>query len=337
MAKKQRRDFAVRLMEHLVVPTFVLDETGHVLIWNKSCERLTGVQASEVVGTKLHWKGLYLEPRPCLADLVLRNASSEIDKLYAVDCSSDPDRGILSAENWCYLPIAGGARYLAFDAGPIHDEDGKLIAVVETLRDITVQKEAQDKLEILARQDSLTGIPNRRLFDEYLEGEWRIAASTQHPLSLLMLDIDDFKIYNDTLGHLAGDNCLRTIAALLTEETRRDRDVCARYGGEEFAVILPQTNLIGAIAVANRISRSVDAAKILNPGLGQDRWLTLSIGVATSGIDCGPQSTTEMIAAADAALYAAKEAGRACVRWPVELSPASHGQSFRQIDDLSTS
>ncbi|NDW07259.1 sensor domain-containing diguanylate cyclase [Jiella pacifica] len=321
-AKKHHSDFAVRLMEHLVVPTFVLDQTGHVIIWNKSCERLTGIAAADVIGTKRHWTGFYTEERPCLADLVIAHGGSQIPSLYTVDCSTDPDRDIFSAENWCHLPIVAGLRYLAIDAGPIHDEDGKLIAVVETLRDITVQKEAQDKLEVLARQDSLTGIPNRRLFDEYLEAEWQIATGTNHPLALLMIDIDHFKAYNDTLGHLAGDHCLKRIAELISAQTRRECDVCARYGGEEFAVILPRTDLAGAVAVAKRIARAVSLARIRNPGLGPTSKLTMSIGASAYDADNRPISPDELLRSADAALYAAKQSGRACVRTPSSLRAA---------------
>ncbi|MBO0902497.1 diguanylate cyclase [Jiella sonneratiae] len=313
-ARKNQSDFAVRLMQHLVVPTFVLDKTGHVIIWNKACERLTGIRAEDVIGTRRHWTGFYTEERPCLADLVIAHAAADIASLYTVDCSSEPDRGILSAENWCHLPIVGGLRYLAIDAGPIHDEAGELIAVVETLRDITVQKEAQDKLEVLVRQDSLTGIPNRRLFDEYLQGEWQIATGTARPLALLMIDIDHFKVYNDTLGHVAGDQCLKRIAELISAETRRECDVCARYGGEEFAVILPRTDLPGAVAVAKRIARAVAHARIPNPGLGPRGRLTMSIGAAAFDPENRPASPDDLLAAADAALYAAKQSGRACVR-----------------------
>ncbi|WP_245197668.1 sensor domain-containing diguanylate cyclase [Jiella mangrovi] len=303
-------------MEHLVVPTFVLDETGRVIIWNRSCERLTGISAGDVIGTKDHWQGFYTEERPCLADLVIGNAAEEIADLYSVDCSSDPARGIFSAENWCHLPVVGGQRYLAIDAGPIKDEDGRLIAVVETLRDITVQKMAQEKLEVLARQDPLTGIANRRMFDEYLETEWLASTAVGHSMALLMMDIDHFKAYNDTLGHLAGDSCLQRIAHLVTNETRRDCDMCARYGGEEFAIILPRTNLAGAVAVAKRISMAVALAAIPNPGAGRGAKLTLSIGVSAFDGDNRPNSPTDLLNAADLALYAAKQSGRACVCTP---------------------
>ncbi|MCQ0987323.1 sensor domain-containing diguanylate cyclase [Jiella marina] len=299
-------------MEHLVVPTFVLDHTGKVIIWNKACERLTGVPADTVIGTSLHWMGFYKEERVCLADLVLHSDLSSIDEFYAVNLSTAANNGIVSAENWCRFPKTDAERYLAIDAGPIFDDNGQLIAVVETLRDITEQKEAQEKLEILARQDSLTGLANRRLFDEHLVAEWQLAAGTEQALSLLMIDIDHFKPYNDTLGHLAGDVCLKRIAGIISAEIRREGDLCARYGGEEFAVILPRTNREGAVKVSERIIAAIRAARIPNPGIGKAGRITLSVGVASWQED--QESCADLLADADTALYAAKQAGRSCVR-----------------------
>lgn len=138
--------FAITLMEHLVVATFVLDTEGKVLIWNKACERLTGIMAEEVVGTRNHWWGFYDEPRECLADLVLRNDWQTIDKLYTTfEDPSTPAHGV-HAENWCVMPRRGKRHYLSVNAGPVFDEAGKLIAVVETLIDITEKKLAETKV-----------------------------------------------------------------------------------------------------------------------------------------------------------------------------------------------
>src|SRR4051794_20973385 len=104
--------FAVLLMEHLVVPTFVLDAQGHVLIWNRACERLTGVAAAEVLGTREHWRAFYESPRPCLADLILDAGCGEVDKLYAELNPNPGSRKGLSAENWCDMPRTGSRRYL---------------------------------------------------------------------------------------------------------------------------------------------------------------------------------------------------------------------------------
>src|SRR5690606_37035045 len=121
----------------------------------------------------------------------------------------------LRAENWCTMPQIGSRLYLAIDAGPIFDDQGKLIAVVETLRDMTEQKNAQTALQNLAAHDGLTGIANRRAFDERLGTEWLRAARDRQSISLLLLDVDFFKRYNDAYGHQQGDECLRKVAEVM--------------------------------------------------------------------------------------------------------------------------
>lgn len=139
--------YAVTLMEHMVVPTFVLDAERRVVVWNRACERLTGVAAAEVMGTRDHWRAFYDAPRPCLADLVATRDWGAIDRLYTThDDPSTPAHGV-HAENWCDMPNRGEKRYLVVDAGPVFDDHGNLIAVVETLRDSTDSKLASVKVE----------------------------------------------------------------------------------------------------------------------------------------------------------------------------------------------
>lgn len=138
--------FAVTLMEDLVLPTFVLDADHNVIVWNRACERLTGVPAAEVIGTKEHWRAFYEFARPCLADLVATGDATAIEKLYTThEDAQTPTLGF-HAENWCAMPRAGKMLYLAVDAGPVYDDAGHLIAVVETLRDITENKLAHEKI-----------------------------------------------------------------------------------------------------------------------------------------------------------------------------------------------
>ncbi len=302
--------FAVRLMEHLVVPTFVLDPRGRVLIWNRACERLTGVAAADVLGTDEHWRGFYASKRPCLADLVLDGGPGRVREFYAVHGHAEVGETRLSAENWCDMPVAGFTRYLAIDAGTIYDDKGCLLAVVETLRDMTAQKQAQVALEALAGSDGLTGIANRRMFDRNLEQACKRVRREGLAIALLMIDIDHFKAYNDGFGHQAGDECLKQVAAQISAQLLRPTDLVARYGGEEFAAILPGTSLNGALIVADRVLTSVTALALKHPASPKG-IVTLSIGVAycdsTRASHCVDR---ELLAQADLALYRAKADGR---------------------------
>lgn len=325
--KDSKLDFSVRLMEHLVVPTFVLDADCRVLIWNRACERLTGLKASAVIGTREHWRGFYDDPRPCLADLIAQGRTEEMDALYADHDHAGEDAITAhgrKAENWCVMPQVGTRLYLAIDAGPIYDESGMLVAVVETLRDMTVQKEAQAELERLATRDGLTSVANRRCFDQTLNTEWRRATREARALSLLMIDVDYFKFYNDTYGHQGGDECLRRIAAAMSGVVKRSSDSVARYGGEEFAILLPATDPEGASLVAERIRAAVESLAMPHEKSGVADHVTVSIGVASAIVSTGGMPT-QLVGVADAALYRAKKEGRnRVVMARMEAAPAAH-------------
>ena len=137
--------FLLETIEHVVVPMFALDREGKVMIWNPACERLTGLAASEVIGTRNHWKGFYKAERPCLADMVFPGRGAGAAGLYATQDSSGNADGRLRAQNWCDLP-RGERRYLTIDAGPIRNAKGEIIAVVETLQDLTPHKRMEEDL-----------------------------------------------------------------------------------------------------------------------------------------------------------------------------------------------
>lgn len=301
--------YAVRLMQHLVVPTFVIDPQRRVVIWNHACERLTGVAASEVLGTSLHWQAFYQQQRYCLADLVALERPDKLAELYSQYLVRSEHGMGFSAENWCVMPRRGNDLYLAIDAGPIHDEVGNLIAVVETLRDMTDQKRAEMALQTLAARDGLTGLANRRAFDQALQAEWRRGQRSGKPLSLLFVDVDHFKLFNDHHGHQRGDECLREVAAIVGAQALRPVDLAARYGGEEFAIILPETDRDGACEVAERIRKALTALGIAHGAPRAGRHVTLSVGIATQvpALDVAPES---LLGQADQALYAAKRLGR---------------------------
>lgn len=302
------RGFAVNLMRHLVVPTFVLDAHCKVIIWNKACERLTGVKADEVVGSSRHRLAFYGTDRPTLADLIAQERFADAEGLYAdYDLTSNNEHGF-HAENWCVMPRVRTRQYLHIDAGPIFDSDGKLLAVIETLRDMTVQKEAQDELQRLASRDSLTGLANRRAFDEHIGQEWTRGRQGKHQVSVLMLDVDHFKQFNDTYGHPQGDACLKSVASVLAGAAARSGDLVSRYGGEEFVLVLPGATEEGAMVVAERIRVAVAGLRIPNAASAHDGMLTVSIGVATG--DPSHVAQEELIQRADEALYVAKHGGR---------------------------
>jgi two-component system chemotaxis family response regulator WspR len=187
--------------------------------------------------------------------------------------------------------------------------------------------DANIELQKLAALDGLTGIANRRRFDDTMRIEWQRGQRDKKPLTLLLCDVDFFKRYNDSFGHLAGDLCLKKVAAVLTEHLKRPADLAARYGGEEFAVILPETQLTGALIVAESCRRHLEQLAIENPQADTTlSSVTMSIGVA-SVVPSPESSVEELIQQADQALYAAKRGGRNRVISAAELpglTPESH-------------
>ncbi|MDL2284362.1 diguanylate cyclase [Oxalobacter sp. OttesenSCG-928-P03] len=166
-------------------------------------------------------------------------------------------------------------------------------------------------IEKLGMIDTLTNIPNRRSFNERIEMEWRRAIRKQLPISLLMLDVDRFKVYNDTYGHPQGDTLLRTITQIFTESLNRPGDMAARLGGEEFAILLPDSGMDAALSVAERIRRAIEKARIpaTTPNGDIETTTTISIG-AVSVIPKSEEDLPAFIARADEYLYAAKNSGR---------------------------
>jgi len=198
--------------------------------------------------------------------------------------------------------LAAGA--MDFIARPI---DAQVLAL--RIRNQIAMKRLGAHLAFLAGTDPLTGLANRRQFDEAFEREFsRLRRSNAH-LSLLMIDIDFFKPYNDTLGHVRGDECLREVAAAIAGVLYRAPDLAVRFGGDEFCGILPETELEGACAVAERIRERVSALQLPHPRSSVSRHVSVSIGVVSVKCSEG-QSPSEVVRMADQDLYAAKKAGR---------------------------
>jgi len=303
-AEKLLRDqklLTEKLIRYSAVPIFVLDPEHRVTDWNRACEMLTGIAAEQMVGTTHHWQAFYREKRPCLADLVIDSADrSDLGTLYTSAKKSELLEEGIHAEEW--LDTVGGARrYLSCDAVPIYNHNKELVAVIETLHDLTERKKMEEALTRLATTDTLTGIYNRGKIEECLRQEMARAARYGSPLTILLFDLDEFKKINDSLGHSIGDQVLKEVAATVGKQIR-ETDMLGRWGGEEFMVLCPGIVAQDAVAIAEKLRQRVEELPI---------GVTISCGIA----GCLPgESMDGLINRADKALYAAKHSGRNLVR-----------------------
>jgi diguanylate cyclase (GGDEF)-like protein len=174
--------------------------------------------------------------------------------------------------------------------------------------------EQKQMLEDLVGIDGLTGINNRRRFDDLYSKQWRSCKRSGNPLSLIMIDVDSFKKYNDCYGHAAGDEVLKAISSALNNTIKRPDDTLSRYGGEEFIVTLPNTDKEGGLYIAEKMRKTIEDLKIPHEKSPTSDYVTISLGGVTSHIDDDTDSV-ELLKASDKMLYLAKENGKNCLRW----------------------
>jgi diguanylate cyclase (GGDEF)-like protein/PAS domain S-box-containing protein len=239
------------------------------------------------------------------------------DRQKTVDfCVSQSQRGVDHEADYRALTADGEYVWIRDVVHVIRRPDGSVDCLVGFMFDISERKRTEDKilqlqkeLEALSYRDPLTGIANRRMFDRILDVEWGKARALREPLSLVMVDIDYFKQYNDRYGHPQGDACLQEVARVLDRAAARTRDLCARLGGEEFVLVLPATDEAAALAVAARFARRLARAALPHAGSAVAEVVTCSMGVATivPGSEDRPAQLVDM---ADTRLYRAKAAGR---------------------------
>lgn len=202
-------------------------------------------------------------------------------------------------------------RWFMMRVAPLADLEARYFVISH--ENITERKLAEERISNLARTDGLTGIPNRRYFDEFYRNEWKRCQRLQQPIAVAMIDVDHFKRFNDTYGHLNGDRCLQQIAGMLSHFARRPTDLSARIGGEEFVLVLGGTSLGQAIRVLEALLSTVRRAQIRLESAEVDAvdtaQVTLSVGVV-GGVPQWGQSELQLLQQADSLLYSAKHAGR---------------------------
>jgi diguanylate cyclase (GGDEF)-like protein/PAS domain S-box-containing protein len=241
----------------------------------------------------------------------------EEDRQKTVDfCVAQSQQGVDHEADYRALTRDGDHVWIRDVVHVVRRPDGSVDSLVGFMFDITARKQAEDKilqlqreLEVLSYRDSLTGVANRRMFDTLYPVEWAKARATGEPLSLVIIDIDYFKQYNDHYGHMQGDECLRGVAQAMDAGASRSRDLCARLGGEEFVLLLPATDQEAARNVAERCRKLLAHKGIPHARSGVNRLVTVSMGVGT--IVPGAKDDSDLfLARIDRRLYQAKSAGR---------------------------
>jgi diguanylate cyclase (GGDEF)-like protein/PAS domain S-box-containing protein len=299
-----------QILQGTFIPTFVIDSRRIVSHWNRAMERLTGLSAAEMIGTRNHWRFFYPSERPLMADLIVEGASEDIiSRFYDGNCrKSLTVKGAYEVED--YFPRLG--RWLFFTASPLLDDNGLVIGAIETLQDITEHKRTEEELRVSEQRyremsitDSLTKLYNSRQFFRQLGTEVERAKRYGIPLSLILLDIDDFKRYNDSYGHLEGDKALRAFSDVIRKKLRVC-DSAYRYGGEEFTLLLPETEAEDAYSAAERLRIDFEN-EMLTPLPGRKVHLTVSIGVSSYIPDEQPSAFLERV---DEGMYIAKSRGK---------------------------
>lgn len=234
-------------------------------------------------------------------------------------CVSQSKSGVDHEADYRALTKDGDYVWIRDVVHVVRNTDGEVESLIGFMFDISERKkteqqllEMQKKLEELSFKDGLTGVSNRRMLDSVLEQEWTDARRNSQPLSLIVLDIDYFKQYNDHYGHIQGDDCLKRVAKVLSTAATRSRDFFARFGGEEFVLVLPETDATAAHKIAERCRGLIFKEQIPHASSGVSQLLTISLGVATV-IPTHHDSPTVLMDAADRQLYKAKQQGRNCI------------------------
>ncbi len=270
-----------------------IDLKGYITSANKMVEEITGYSAEDVIGQNV---SCLLHPDH------LKKARKMIECKIKGDAKTVYDLDIIAKDG--RVTPSEVSSNLMF-------QSGQPIGVQAFVRDVTERNIMLNKLREMSFQDGLTGLANRRHFDEDLNNEWKRAERESHPLSLVLIDVDFFKSYNDTYGHQEGDLCLKNISRVIKPYAKRPGDVAARYGGEELALILPCVNHQNAFRIAEKIRIEVQALNITHKRSNVDGCETVSVSAGVATLVPGTDSSQYILVnLADKALYTAKNRGR---------------------------
>jgi diguanylate cyclase (GGDEF)-like protein/PAS domain S-box-containing protein len=243
------------------------------------------------------------------------------EREWVVDyCVSQSKSGIDHEADYRALTKDGNYVWIRDVVHVVRKENGEVDSLIGFMFDISERKKTeqeliklQKELEELSFKDGLTGVANRRMFDSVIETEWLKARQNKQPLSLIIIDIDFFKEYNDFYGHLQGDDCLKQVAETLNNVKSRSRDFFGRFGGEEFIMLLPEADENAAWSIAERCRQALFKKQIPHEQSKVSQLLTISLGVSTM-IPSQDDEHNELISRADKQLYQAKQKGRNCIQ-----------------------
>lgn len=291
------------IIDFLPDATFVIDSNKRVIAWNKAIEEMTGVLKKDVIGKGeyAYAEALYGVKKPILIDLIFSDLE-DVKKQYKF---IEKKGNVLYAEFFIPSVFGGKGATLLATASPLFDSSGNLAGAIESLRDITERKNMERQLQYLATHDSLTGIPNRYSFNETLKRAVARAKRGEQSF-LLLIDLDNFKLVNDTFGHATGDELLVRVTNVF-KNNLRESDFLARLGGDEFAVLLEGAAISEARVVAEKLRRAVEKDEFYLT----DHKCCLNMSVSIGGVMIdGALDSQAVFSCADSALYSSKEGGR---------------------------
>jgi diguanylate cyclase (GGDEF)-like protein/PAS domain S-box-containing protein len=288
-ALHQSKQLLDNIISFLPDPTVVVNNKGNIIAWNRAIEDMTGVMATEMLGKGNHAYALpfYGLPRPTLLDIVLSQDKESWSQYSKVEYIGDET---LATETFCpYIGFEGATLYAI--ASPLYDEQGNKIGAIESVRDITRQKQDQERIRYLSYHDKLTGLYNRAFFEEEIK---RLDTERQLPLSIIIGDVNGLKLINDAFGHRDGDELLTSVTNLL-KQSCREEDIIARWGGDEFAILLPQTSEEDALQLYKRIKNNCRQTG------SYPLQISISLGVATK--EYAWQNTLDVLKEAEDRMY----------------------------------